>query len=267
MLFLLIDDRARFQSVQAILFGPYLLAGMTNGDWDLNIGNATSFSDCIASVPAGYASQLFTFSQEWKISGSSESNNNILVLAYNNSSESVIMNSFPDEGTDKEAHATFRVIDSNSENPLNNTKHSYSAIDLMGKNVSLELFDRPGMFIAHQGIDNNLNASQKGESTIFNVLPGLDGNNNSLSFESANLPGCFIYGGTNYQVGQTVQLQCKPTESDLEFDRAVSYIANVGIKTYHPIGLIARGSKRSYLLSPLLAFRDETYTVYFRITP
>lgn len=277
------DDRPQFQSVQAILFGPYLLAGMTDGEWDLNIGNTTSFSDWITSVPPEFGSQLFTFSQEWKISGSNESKNNTLVITYNNSSETIIMDSFPEEGTDEAAHATFRIVETSHKK----IRNSGSAMDFVGKRVYLELFDHPGMVIVHQGINNNLTVSQQGEvsladkdqcslrpcmalsadrATIFKVLPGLDGNNNSLSFESVNLPTCFLYGGTSYQTGQAVQLRCKPTKRDLDFNRAVSYNANIGLSAYNPISFIATGSKRSYLLAPLLAFKDESYTVYFHIT-
>jgi len=64
------DDRPQFQSVQAIMFGPYLLAGMTNGEWNLNIGNATSFYDWMTVAPPNFASQLFALGQYWKISGS-----------------------------------------------------------------------------------------------------------------------------------------------------------------------------------------------------
>lgn len=281
------DDRPQFQSVQAILFGPYLLAGMTDGEWDLNIGNKTSFSDWITSVPPDFASQLFTFSQERKISGSNESTNNTLVITYNNGSKSIIMDSFPEKGTDEAAHATFRIVDSDVETSRKKKRNSDSAMDFVGKKVYLELFDHPGMVIAHQGINNNLTVSQHGEisladkdqcsmrpcmaqsvdrATIFKVRPGLDGNSNSLSFESVNLPSCFLYGGTSYQTGQAVQLQCKPKKRDLDFSHAVSYNANTGLSAYHPISFIATGSKRSYLLAPLLAFRDESYTVYFHIT-
>lgn len=281
------DDRPQFQSVQAILFGPYLLAGMTDGEWDLNIGNTTSFSDWITSVPPGFASQLLTFSREWKISGSNESKNNTLVITYNNVSKSIIMDPFPEEGTNEAVDATFRIVDTDVKTNPKKIRNSDSAMDFVGKTVYLELFGHPGMVITHQGINNSFTVSQQDEvslvdkdecsvrpcmarsvdgATIFKVHPGLDGNNNSLSFESVNFPGCFLYGGTHYQTGQAVQLQCKPTKSDLDFNHSVSYNANTGLSAYHPISFIATGAKRSYLLAPLLAFRDESYTVYFHIT-
>ena len=183
------------------MFYPYLLAGMTDGEWDLSIGNTTSFSDWITSVPPDFTSQLFTFSQESKISGSTESKNNTLVVTYNNISKSIIMDSFPQEGTNEAAHATFRIVDSDTETSGKKMKNSGSAMDFVGKTVYIEIFDHPGMVIAHQGINYNLTVSRQGEvsladkgqcslrtckalfvdgATIFKVLPGLDGNNNSL---------------------------------------------------------------------------------------
>ena len=31
------DDRSEYASIQAILYGPYLLAGHTTGDWELEL--------------------------------------------------------------------------------------------------------------------------------------------------------------------------------------------------------------------------------------
>eukprot|EP01018_Ginkgo_biloba_P022349 Gb_24310 [translate_table: standard] len=101
---------------------------------------------------------------------------------------------------------------------------------------------------------------------IFRVLPGLDGNDGYVSFESVSLPSCFLHGSTSYQVGQVVQLCCKTLRRDPEFDHSTSVTATTRIVAYHPISFIARGSERAYLLAPLLSFRDESYTVYFNIT-
>ncbi|KAK7410044.1 hypothetical protein VNO78_00521 [Psophocarpus tetragonolobus] len=54
------DDRPEYASVQAILYGPYLLAGHTaTGDWNLKAG--ANDADWITPIPAGYNSQLATF--------------------------------------------------------------------------------------------------------------------------------------------------------------------------------------------------------------
>uniref|UniRef100_A0A0D3GIN1 Alpha-L-arabinofuranosidase B arabinose-binding domain-containing protein n=1 Tax=Oryza barthii TaxID=65489 RepID=A0A0D3GIN1_9ORYZ len=59
------DDRPQVASLNAILFGPFLLAGLTTGDWDAKTGGAaTAASDWITPVPASYNSQLVTLTQE-----------------------------------------------------------------------------------------------------------------------------------------------------------------------------------------------------------
>ncbi|GAY53643.1 hypothetical protein CUMW_150680 [Citrus unshiu] len=58
------DDRPEYASIQAILYGPYVLAGHSIGDWDIT-ESATSLSDWITPIPASYNSQLITFTQEY----------------------------------------------------------------------------------------------------------------------------------------------------------------------------------------------------------
>ncbi|KAF0896581.1 hypothetical protein E2562_026046 [Oryza meyeriana var. granulata] len=59
------DDRPQVSSLNAILFGPFLLAGLTTGDWDARTGAAAAASDWIAPVPSSYNSQLVTLTQEF----------------------------------------------------------------------------------------------------------------------------------------------------------------------------------------------------------
>uniref|UniRef100_J3MFT3 Uncharacterized protein n=1 Tax=Oryza brachyantha TaxID=4533 RepID=J3MFT3_ORYBR len=58
------DDRPQVASLNAILFGPFLLAGLTTGDWDARTGGAAAASDWIAPVPESHNSQLVTLTQE-----------------------------------------------------------------------------------------------------------------------------------------------------------------------------------------------------------
>uniref|UniRef100_M8BUZ0 Uncharacterized protein n=1 Tax=Aegilops tauschii TaxID=37682 RepID=M8BUZ0_AEGTA len=51
------DDRPEYATLQAVLFGPFLLAGLTTGDWDAKAGGA-AVSEWITPVPASYNSQL-----------------------------------------------------------------------------------------------------------------------------------------------------------------------------------------------------------------
>ncbi|GBG69117.1 hypothetical protein CBR_g3815 [Chara braunii] len=55
------DDRPEFRQLHAILFGPYLLAGMSSGDCDLAPGiNASRPEDWIVPVPEDHRAQLAT---------------------------------------------------------------------------------------------------------------------------------------------------------------------------------------------------------------
>uniref|UniRef100_A0A0D6R5B9 Alpha-L-arabinofuranosidase B arabinose-binding domain-containing protein n=1 Tax=Araucaria cunninghamii TaxID=56994 RepID=A0A0D6R5B9_ARACU len=280
------DDRLKFASVQAILFGPYVLAGMTYGDWDLSVKNENSFSEWVTAVPNSYSSHLFSFCQEGKISESLVPDNNTLVFSQSN--DGIFMKPFPVAGTNNATNATFRIIELIPDPRIREVikRDMASIMDYVGSEVYLEPFAFPGMLVVHNGVDNPLSIISRPNfidgdehcsagiciphlpelDAVFKVLPGLDGQNDSVSFESASLPNCFLYGATGNLVGQAVQLSCKPSLVDREFKHATSFIANAGIAKYHPISFIARGTKRAYLLSPLMAFRDESYTVYFNIT-
>lgn len=281
------DYRSQFASVQAIFFGPYLLAGMTRGDSDLSLKNINSLSESVSAVPDSFSSQLFSFCQKGKISHSSVLDNSTLVFSESNNT--ILMEPFPMVGTNNAASATFRIIEllSESKNSEFRKRKVNSIKDFVGSEVYLEPFALPGMLVSHEAannpvsiinrpqfIDGNYQPCTEGicnlqspeMDSVFQVRLGLDGENSSVSFESANLPNCFLYGITNYEVGQAVQLRCKPSERDPAFNHAASFSVSEGIAKYHPISFIARGSWRAYLLSPLNAFRDESYTVYFNIT-
>nr|KYP71149.1 hypothetical protein KK1_010393 [Cajanus cajan] len=93
------DDRPEYASIQAILYGPYLLSGHTSGgDW--NLKPEANNGDWITPVPACYNSQLVSLSQKIKKS--------TFVLV--NSNQSLAMQKLPKPGTDLALHATFRLV-------------------------------------------------------------------------------------------------------------------------------------------------------------
>ncbi|TMW88862.1 hypothetical protein EJD97_017971 [Solanum chilense] len=246
------DDRPEYASVQAILYGPYLLAGHSSGDWDIETKSTTALSDLITPVPADYNSDLISLMQE--------SGNSTFVLT--NSNQSIQMEKYPEAGTDAAVSSTFRLIslDKSSVKP---SQHK----DIIGKRVMLELFDLPGMFISHQGQEQSLGiaASSDDGGSLFRLTAGLDGKDNTVSLESEAEKGCFIYSSVDYQSSSTVKLSCNSKSSDAGFKQASSFKLGDGISEYHPISFVAKGAKRNFILSPLLSFRDESYTVYFNI--
>lgn len=246
------DDRPEYASVQAILYGPYLLAGHSSGDWDIETKSTTALSDLITPVPADYNSDLISLMQQ--------SGDATFVLT--NSNQSIQMETYPEAGTDAAVSATFRLIslDKSSVKP---SQHK----DIIGKQVMLELFDLPGMFISHQGQEQSLGITGSSDDggSLFRLTAGLDGEDNTVSLESETQKGCFIYSGVDYKLSSTVKLSCNSKSLDAGFKQAASFKLGNGISEYHPISFVAKGAKRNFILSPLLRFRDESYTVYFNI--
>ncbi|XP_022740984.1 LOW QUALITY PROTEIN: uncharacterized protein LOC111292729 [Durio zibethinus] len=251
------DDRPEYASVQAILFGPYLLAGLSNGDWDIKIAKVISLSDWITPVPPTYNSHLVSFSQS--IGG------NTFALSKND--QSMIMQTYPQPGTNTSVNATFRLVINDP-----NFKGFSSIKDVIGKAVVLEPFDLPGMAMGHQGADKKLvviNAATANGRSTFHLVSGLDGNNNTVSLEADSKMGCFVNSGLTASANCTscpnVKLTCNP--SLLESKQAASFLLSKGVSEYHPISFVAKGATRSFLLQPILSLRDEHYTVYFSISP
>ncbi|KAJ6704754.1 hypothetical protein OIU79_009631 [Salix purpurea] len=247
------DDRHEYASVQAILHGPYLLAGHTSGDWNLKSGSGKSLSDSITPIPASYNGQLVSFSQE--------SGNSTFVLA--NSNYSISMEKLPESGTDASLQATFRLIfKDSSSSKLSSVK------DAIGKSVMLEPFDLPGMLLVQQGKDRSFAVTKSADddgSSIFRVVSGLDGKDGTVSLESGAQNGCYVYSGVDYKSGQSMKLSCK--SSDTGFNQGASFVMNKGLSQYHPISFVAKGDKRNFLLTPLYSLREESYTIYFHIQP
>ncbi|WJZ88577.1 hypothetical protein VitviT2T_007859 [Vitis vinifera] len=248
------DDRPKYASIQAILYGPYLLAGLTSDDWDIKTGSATSLSDWITPIPASDNSRLVSLSQE---SGNSS-------FVFSNSNQSITMEKFPEEGTDASLHATFRLVlkDATSLKVL-------SPKDAIGKSVMLEPIDLPGMVVVQQGTNQNLGIanSAAGKGSLFHLVAGLDGKDGTVSLESESQKDCYVYSGIDYNSGTSIKLKSlsESGSSDEDFNKATSFILKEGISQYHPISFVAKGMKRNFLLTPLLGLRDESYTVYFNI--
>ncbi|XP_022754274.1 uncharacterized protein LOC111302749 isoform X2 [Durio zibethinus] len=248
------DDRAEYASVQAILYGPYLLSGYSSGDWDIKTDSTASVADWIVPVPAAYNNYLVTFSQA--------SGDSTFVLT--NSNQLIRMEKLPRAGSDAAVHATFRLI-------IDDTSEKISTIEeAIGKTVMLEPFDFPGMVLVHQGTENNLAVtdSPNDEATSsFRLVAGLDGKDDSVSLESLSLKGCYVYSGANYSSSVNMKLGCNSASSEAGFNQAISFVMNKGISEYHRISFVAKGARRNFLMVPLQNFRDESYTIYFNIQP
>jgi len=134
---------------------------------------------------------------------------------------------------------------------------------LKGASILIEPFDLPGTVIT-----NNLTLSaQKSTDSLFNIVPGLDGNPNSVSLELGTKPGCFLVTGMNYSAGTKIQVSCKSSLQSIGgiLEQAASFSQTDPLRQYHPISFIAKGMIRNFLLEPLYSLRDEFYIVYFNI--
>lgn len=172
------------------------------------------------------------------------------------------MENFPQSGTNSAVSSSFRLI-LKEPTPGNFSKPS----DAVGKLVMLEPFNLPGSVIVHYGEGKNLGVADSSEASgaVFRLIAGLNGNDTTVSLESEEQNGCFIYSGVDYKNGTNVKLSCNSRSSDEGFKQAASFTLREGFSQYHPISFVAKGIQRNFLLSPLLSLRDEFYTVYFNI--
>lgn len=236
------DDRPEYASIQAVLFGPFLLAGLTTGDWDAKTGAAdAAASDWITPVPVESNSQLVTLAQE--------SGGEAFVLSALNGSLTMLQRPKDGGGTEAAVHATFRLVPQGGAGA--------------GAAAMLEPLDMPGMVVT----DRLTVAAEKSSGAAFNVVPGLAGAPGSVSLELASRPGCFLVGG-----GEKVQVGCAGGAQQKRgdgggawFRRAASFARGEPLRRYHPMSFAARGVRRSFLLEPLFTLRDEFYTVYFNL--
>lgn len=232
-----------------MLYGPYLLAGLTDGYNNVNTDGNPSKMDWIVPVPSSYNAQLTSFSQGAGVS--------TYVLTYSN--ESIAMGNRPKPGTDSAVHATFRVI-------VVDHKVSSKRSHVTGRSVMLEPFNLPGMVVSHRGKSKDLVVcmSNGDEASIFNLVKGLDGSSKTVSLESESLKGCYV---TNDESSGGIKLGCEAdSRGNAELKSASSFAMNSGFASYHPVSFIAMGVERNFVLSPLFSLRDESYTVYFNIT-
>lgn len=243
----ILDDRPEYASVKAILYGPYLLAGHSDGDWNIKTGNATSLSDWITPIPHTYNNHLVTFTQQ--------SGNSTFFLM--NSSQIIIMGNSARFGNNTALQATFRLVfaDKSPSNVL-------STQDAIGKTVMLEPFDHPGMLVVVRA-DKTLAIGDQGPSA-FHLIAGLDAKG-TVSLESETHKGCFVYGAVTKHSGRRLALKCNLDVLNSKDAHAASFVMRKGMSRYHPISFVARGATRNFLLEPLLNYKNETYTVYFNI--
>ncbi|KAI3676934.1 hypothetical protein L1987_86550 [Smallanthus sonchifolius] len=236
------DDRADYASFHAMLYGPYLLVGLSIGDSDLKPAPG-SLSDWITPIPSDFNSQLISLSQE--------TGKSTFALAHTNNT--ITMLNFPWPGTSDSVFSTFRVISADSKTWISSHK------DAVGKTIMLEPYDRPGMLLVQQGKEQGLGISDSSDqqNALFQLLDGIEG---TVRLESVSQKSCFVHN-----LDGTVKLRCDSGESDSGFVTATSFKVNNGISNYHPISFVAKGLNTNYLLQPLLSLRDEQYTVYFKI--
>jgi uncharacterized protein len=254
------DDRPEYSSLHAIFFGPYLLAGITTGDWDAKSGTSNLVSNWISPVPSSYNSQLTSLIQQ--------SSNKTLFVS--NSNFSLTMQDIPLAGSHSSVQATFRIYPQDAKNKQlffsshksNNSKHKSTSTEAY---VMIEPFDMPGMVIT-----NTLNISAtKGSDSTFKLISGLDGTANSISLELGTKQGCYFSTGTvDYSTGKKIQVICRGSSQitdDVTFKRAATFVPVNGARQYNPLSFVAKGQKRNFLLEPLMGLQDEFYTVYFNV--
>lgn len=285
------DNRDKYSSLHAIFFGPYLLAGMSSGDWDITGVDLQSTSAWITPVADTFNENLYSFSQENALK------NKVVFLSHEHGF--ISMHHSPSEGTNEAASSTFRLVDPvtanlTSESCLNALLMKMVRIakepvghgskahnDLVGKLVAIEPFNLPGRFLTHRvgrRVDifraSMLQNSGKGcghghqhpsgTDAVFQIVPGLLAQRDYVSFEAVSKHGCFL--STETDPFNHVSLGCKTGDDDELFKKASSFLVNRPLASYHSMSFMAKGVNRDYLLSPLISYRDENYTIFFNIT-
>lgn len=239
-----------YASLQAILYGPFLLAGLSNGDYDIQTGPVDSVSDWITPVPSHYNSRLVSLAQDRRG----------IRYFLRNQNQVIKMQATESQNHSSYVQATFRII------LKSEILGKESVID---KYVMLEPFDFPGTVFAYRSHEpangvitvTDYSALDSKWSAEFVVLKGLNGENETVSFRTKD--GCFLYSGVMETQSDTgVRLNCTYSPDK----EAVSFLWIQGLKSYSSMSFVAKGSRRSYILEPLLGLQDESYNVYFNIT-
>uniref|UniRef100_A0ACD5UHS1 Uncharacterized protein n=1 Tax=Avena sativa TaxID=4498 RepID=A0ACD5UHS1_AVESA len=266
------DDRPEYASIQAVLFGPHLLAGLTHGNkavngsehsndgltpgmWEMDARNATSIDEWIVPLPQSLNSQLVTLTQQL--------GEQTFVLSFSATDGTLTMEAMPVAGSDACVHATF-FVDTMSPVAAADVRTTTTG-PLQGPNVTIAPMDKPGM-----AITNSLSVTlEPGPDAPFNAVPGLDGRPGTVSLELGTRPGCFLMapGGAGYSPGDKAQVGCLTSGGgdDAAFRKAASFTQAPPLRTYHPLSFGAKGTERNFLLEPLHSLRDEFYTVYFNL--
>ncbi|KAL6874164.1 hypothetical protein ACP4OV_014246 [Aristida adscensionis] len=254
------DDRPEYASIQAVLFGPHLLAGLTHGNMPVansnhsNDGLTAGVWEVNATGDAGASWVTPVCSRSLNpqlVSLTQSSGGRTLVLSVSIADVKLVMEEAPAPGSDACVHATFRVYGSAAAAAAGEAK-------LPGPNVTLEPFDRPGM-----AVTNGLAVGRPGAGALFNAVPGLDGAPGSVSLELGTKPGCFVTASAG---ANATQVGCHGGGTDdAAFRRAASFARAAPLRRYHPLSFAARGTERNFLLEPLRSLQDEFYTVYFSV--
>ncbi|KAL0709429.1 hypothetical protein Bca4012_016407 [Brassica carinata] len=244
------DDRPEYSSLQAILYGPYLLAGLTSRDW--SITTHAKDGKWISSIPETHNSHLVTLSQQ--------SGNISYVLSNNN--QTITMEVSPAPGTQAAVAATFRLVTADSKGKVTGPE------ELIGSVVKIEPFDFPGMLVT-QATDSSLavqgSSSTDQEASSFRLVAGVDGKPGSVSLKLESKKGCFVYSDETLEAGMKLRLRCDSDASDDKFKQAASFRLRKEMSRYNPMSFVMSGTQRNFVLSPLFSLRDETYNVYFSV--
>lgn len=223
---------------------------MSDGDWDLSPKPSDSPWEWMTPVPAENNSHLISLTKESEGS----------TFALTKIKTSIALDHLPEPGTNHSVYATFRII-------TNDKKYlkSFMASDIIGKSVTLEPFDHPGMVLMHHGKNENLEVKSACDHShsVFRFIDGLDQKKDSVSLESSSHESCFLY--SEHKSGAAVQLKCGSNSSNNAFKEAASFRLRDGISKYDPISFVAKGSTRNFLMQPIYSIRDENYNVYFNI--
>ncbi|KAL3609149.1 hypothetical protein D5086_000169 [Populus alba] len=158
------DDRHQYASIQAILYGPYLLAGHTSGAWNL-AGSVDSLSDSITPIPASYNEQLVSFSQD--------SGNSTFVLT--NSNQSITMEENPKSGTDalQQGKDSSLAVTNSAADDGSSIFRVVLGLDGKDGTVSLESGSQEGCYI-YSGVNYKSGQSMKLSSKLGSSDPGFN---------------------------------------------------------------------------------------------
>ncbi|XP_010527664.1 PREDICTED: uncharacterized protein LOC104804973 [Tarenaya hassleriana] len=244
------DDRPEYSSLQAVLYGPYLLAGHTTNEWSYNRTRGKA-GKWITPIPDSQNKYLVTLTQQ--------SGHSSFVLM--NINQTISLQEPPEPGTQEAVQATFRLVNSN---PISGPD------ELIGKQVMLEPFDFPGMLLMQSNDSSTIvvrdSASSDKEASRFRLVPGVDGKEGTVSLALEGKKGCFLYTDSNPKSGKKLKIECDSDVSDEKFNRtAASFLMKEGITQFHPMSFVMAGEERNFVLSPLFNFRDEYYNVYFNV--